>query len=106
MDRGGSGRRIDRPHPPAIQQVPSLEDLRHRPLILISSRSLSFLNALRPPVKQRRGADEIGSSLQGHTALGLGIFQVIYGGEVAGDETAGWEWRPKVRQSAVASVVA
>jgi len=37
-------------------------------------------------VKQRRGADEIGSSLQGHTALGLGIFQVIYGGEVAVDE--------------------
>ena len=55
-------------------------------VILISSRALSFLDPLRPPMEQGGRADEIGPSLQCHTALGLDVFQLVDGGKVAVDQ--------------------
>jgi hypothetical protein len=46
-------------------------------VILISSRPLSFLDPLGPPVKERGGADEVAAGLERHTALGLGIFKLV-----------------------------
>src|SRR5260221_5935520 len=52
-------------------------------VILISSRPLSFLDPLGPPVEQGGGADEIAACLQGDTARGLDVFQLVDAGEVA-----------------------
>lgn len=47
------------------------------------ARTLSLRDALGPPVEARGRANEIGAGLQRHTALSLGIFEFINGGEVA-----------------------
>jgi hypothetical protein len=52
-------------------------------MILISSRALSFLDPLGPPVEQGGGADEIGACLQGDTALGLDVFEFVDAGEMS-----------------------
>src|SRR5271166_1549150 len=57
-------------------------------LILVSSRSLWLLDALRPPVEPRRPADEIGAGLQGDAALRLGVFQLLDASEVPVDQHA------------------
>ncbi len=49
----------------------------------ISLRSLSFLDALWPPVEQGGGADEVGPRLKGDAACGLGVLKVVDGGEMA-----------------------
>jgi hypothetical protein len=55
-------------------------------MISISPWPLSFLQALRPPVEDRSGADEVGPGLQRHTTLGLDILQLFNGDEMAIDE--------------------
>ncbi len=51
-------------------------------LIFVSSRPVSCTDALGPSVKARRGADEVGLALKGHTAGGLGVFEVVDGRDV------------------------
>ena len=55
-------------------------------MIPISPRYLSFSEALRPPVEERGGADEITPGLERHTAGGLGVLEVLNGGEMAVDQ--------------------
>ena len=55
-------------------------------LIPISPRCLSFSEALRPPVKERGGAHEIATGLQGDTAGGLDVLQLLDRGEMAVDQ--------------------
>src|SRR5260221_5706363 len=61
---------------------PSQIDTRNR-LILGPSRALSFLEALRPPVEQRGGADQIWTGLEGDAALSLRVLEVVDRGEMA-----------------------
>ncbi len=44
---------------------------------------MSFLDALRPPVEERGGADQVRASLEGDAALGLSVFELINTGEMA-----------------------
>jgi len=55
-------------------------------LILTPPRPLAFLDAAGPPREPRRGADQVGPGLQGGTALGLRVLQVVDGADVAVDE--------------------
>jgi hypothetical protein len=55
----------------------------HLKVILISPRFLSFSEALWPPVEQGRGADQIRTGLQRHTAGGLGVFEGVDRGKMA-----------------------
>jgi hypothetical protein len=52
-------------------------------VILISPRALSFVETLGPPMEQRGRADQVGTGLQRHTASGLGLLEVVDGGEMA-----------------------
>ena len=61
-------------------------------LILLQLRSLSFLDPLRPPVETGRRADEVGTGLEGDTAGGLGILQIIDRGEMAIGQCGVGEW--------------
>jgi len=55
---------------------------RDEHLILISLRSLSFLDALGPPMEAGGGANEIGLRLQGDTACGLSVLEIVDRGEM------------------------
>ena len=52
-------------------------------VILTHSGPLSFSNALWPPMEPCRGANQVGTGLQGNTALCLGIFKIVDRGEMA-----------------------
>ena len=52
-------------------------------LILSPSRSLSFVDALRPPREERGGADQIPALLQDGAALQLDVVEVLDVGKVA-----------------------
>src|SRR5258706_8172442 len=64
-------------------------------MILIPSRALSFLEALRPPVEQRGRADQIWTGLEGDAALSLRVLEVVDRGEMA-VEQGGVGERPEV----------
>jgi len=78
-DHGRNRPYVVEPYPAVALSHPVL----WRCVILISSRPLSFLDLLGPPVEERGGADEIAARLQGDAALGLGIFELVDGSEVA-----------------------
>lgn len=59
------------------------------------SRPLSFVDAQRPPGETRSRANEVAAPLQGDTASGLGVLQLIEVGEVAIDQD-GVGQRPEV----------
>ena len=75
---GGSGE--DTHATPSAWSVGSRSSAR---LILIQSRSLSFPDALGPPVEPRGRANEVGTRLEGDAARGLGVFEVVDRGEMA-----------------------
>ena len=50
---------------------------------LVQSRPLPFSTALWPPREPRRGPNQVGTGLQGDTALGLSVLQVLDTGEMA-----------------------
>src|SRR5260221_6268463 len=64
-------------------------------VILIPSRALSFLEALRPPVEQRGRADQIWTGLEGDAALSLRVLAVVDRGEMAVEQGRVGE-RPEV----------
>ena len=51
--------------------------------ISISSRPLSFVKALGPPVEQGRGAHQVATGLQRYTAGGLDILELVDRAEMA-----------------------
>jgi hypothetical protein len=55
-------------------------------VILIRPRSLSFPDALGPPVEPGGGANQVGTRLEGDAARGLSVFEVVDAGEMAVDE--------------------
>src|SRR5215469_11188239 len=55
-------------------------------VILGSSRSLSLLDPLRPPMEASGRADELAVCLEGDAARGLDVFQLLYAGEVPIDQ--------------------
>lgn len=59
-----------------------LARVRGDQVILVPPGSLWFLDTLRPPWEERGGADHIGLSLQRDATRGLGILEVVNGGEV------------------------
>ena len=61
-------------------------------MILIQSGSLSFPDALRPPLEARRRADEIRTRLEGDTALCLGLLEFVDGGEMAVVQHSVGQW--------------
>src|SRR5258708_15531397 len=61
----------------------------------ISSETLSFPDALWPPMEPRGRADEVGTGLEGDAACGLHLFEVVERGEVAAGERRIGE-RPEV----------
>ena len=54
-----------------------------RRTMLSSSRSLAFLDALRPPVEAGGRADEVRMRLQSDTACRLGVFELVDRDEMA-----------------------
>lgn len=51
-------------------------------MILISSGTLSFLDALRPPLEARGGADEIRACLERQAAQRLSVLEVLNAGKM------------------------
>src|SRR5690348_6270477 len=75
-----------------MTNVKLVQNWRQNRFILVSSRALSFTDAFGPPVEQRRGANEVGTSLQGDTACRLRVFQVLDAGKVRIDQDRVGQW--------------
>ena len=56
--------------------------VRHDRRISVNARSVSAMDLLGPPVEAGRRADEVVLPLQGDTALGLRVFQLLDAGEM------------------------